>query len=150
MPDTLTGRLNARDRDRDLPSISAGKTKWIRPALCRVARGARARFTDGVREHPRRRTHPGASTDNVGTRFSTTNAMYESLGLCHCFLFSGLVEYYFPRDASKYTHTHNPHTQHTHTHTQAQAFVIGSIICRFLEKKRGICGKDYIDYFIDF
>ena len=37
------------------------------------------------------------------------------LGLCHCFLFSGLVEYYFPREGTKYTHTHNTHTQHTHT-----------------------------------
>ena len=45
---------------------------------------------------------------------STTNTIYESLGLCHCFLFSSLVEYYFPREGSKYTHTHNTHTTHTH------------------------------------
>ena len=55
--------------------------------------------------------------------------MYESLGLCHCFLFSGLVEHYFPQEGAKYTHMHNTHTQHTHTHTGT-----------------GICDKDWIDY----
>jgi hypothetical protein len=70
---TQAGRLNrdARDRDSDQPSITGGKKNgWqkFQSALCRGARGARARFKDGVREHPRRRTHPGASTDNAGTR----------------------------------------------------------------------------------
>ena len=58
--------------DSDQPSITGGKKNgWqkFQSALCRGgARGARARFKDGVREHPRRRTHPGASTDNAGTR----------------------------------------------------------------------------------
>ena len=66
MPGTLTGRLNGRDRDRDQPSAqgkkNSGKMHFV------GARGARARFTNGVREHHRRRTHPGASTDNAGTR----------------------------------------------------------------------------------
>jgi len=70
---------------------------------------------------------------------STTNAMYESLGVCHCCLFFGLVEYCFPREVAKYTHTHThtTHTQHTHTHTHAQAFVtrIGSIIRQFLQRR---------------
>jgi len=72
---TQAGRLNrdARDRDSDQPSITVTggkKNGWqkFQSALCRGARGARARFKDGVREHPRRRTHPGASTDNAGTR----------------------------------------------------------------------------------
>ena len=50
--------------------------------------------------------------------------MYESLGLCHCFLFSGLVEYYFPREGAKYTDT---------THTQAHTDTV-------------VCDKDWIDY----
>jgi hypothetical protein len=66
LPGTLTGRLNCRDRDRDQPSAqgkkNSGKMHFV------GARGARARFTNGVREHHRRRTHPGASTDNAGTR----------------------------------------------------------------------------------
>ena len=41
--------------------------------------------------------------------------MYESLDLCHCFLFSGLVEYYFPGEGAIYIHTHNTHT-HRHRH----------------------------------
>ena len=78
---------------------------------------------------------PSGTTLSWQCSLSTTNAMYESLGLCHFFLFSGLVEYYFPREGSKYTHTHNTHTQHTHTHTGTGGYWIGSIICRFLESK---------------
>ena len=101
LPGTLTGRLNGRDRDRDQPSAQGKKNSGKIPVHFVGARGARARFTDGVREHHRRRTHPGASTDNAETRtrgrvtlswqcsLSTTNAMYESLGLCHCFFISG-------------------------------------------------------------
>ena len=114
MPDTLTGRLNARDRDRDQPSIirlwTVGKKKWIRSALCRGARGA---CSMPLSERISR--DPSGTTLSWQCRFSTTNAMYESLGLCHCFLFSGLVEYYFPREGAKYTHTHNTHT-HAHTY----------------------------------
>ena len=53
--------------------------------------------------------------------------MYESLGLCHCFLFFGLVEYYFPRESrGGKIHTHT-------THTQAHTGV-------------GVCDKDWIDF----
>ena len=97
-------------------------------------RGARARF------YGRRPGAPSAAHAQVRAR-TTRERMYESLGLCHCFLFSGLVEYYFPREGSKYTHTHNTHT-HTHTHTHTGTldtgtggYGIGSIICRFLESK---------------
>ena len=97
---------------------------------------------------------PSGTTLSWQCSLSTTNAMYESLGLCHCFLFSGLVEYYFPREGSKYTHTHNTHTQHTHTHTHRHRRLWGWIdylsIFRVKNEVGPICGKDCIDYFIDF
>ena len=41
---------------------------------------------------------PSRTTLSWQYSLSTTNAMYESLDLCHCCLFPSLVEYYFPRE----------------------------------------------------
>ena len=136
MPGTLTGRLNARDRDRDQPSIirlwTVGGKKWIRPALCRAL--LRGSLTCSMPLLERIRRVPSGTTLSWQCSLSTTNAMYESLGLCHCFLFSGLVEYYFPREGAKYTHT--THMQaHTRTHPHTGT---------------GVCDKDWIDYLSGF
>ena len=92
-------------------------------------RGARARFYERIRRDP------SGTTLSWKCSLSTTNAMYESLGLCHCFFISGLVEYYFPREGSKYTHTHKQHTHTTHTHTHTHTGT-------------GVCGEQWgwIDY----
>jgi len=44
---------------------------------------------------------PSGTTLSWQCSLSTTNAMYEALGLCHCCLFSGLVEHCFPREGAK-------------------------------------------------
>ena len=117
-----------RDRDSDQPSIRGGKKNGWQKFFVVGAGSARSVL----------RTASGSTLGGARTQVrarTTRERMYESLGLCHCFLFSGLVEYYFLREGSKYTHTHNTHTQHTHTHTHTLTGVcgIGSIICRFLE-----------------
>ena len=55
----------------------------------------------------RRSEAPSAAPVHAPGCLSTTNAMYKSLVLCHCCLFSGLVEYHLPqaRAGAKYTHT---------------------------------------------
>ena len=70
--------------------------------------------------------YPSGTTLSWRCSFSTTNAVYESLGLCRCVLFFGLVasEHHFPREGAKYARTHS-----THTHTGT-----------------GVCDKDWIDY----
>ena len=44
---------------------------------------------------------PSGTTLSWQCSLSTKNAMYEALGLCHCCLFSGLVEHCFPREGAK-------------------------------------------------
>ena len=44
---------------------------------------------------------PSGTTLSWQCSLSTTNAMYEALGLGHCCLFYGLVEHYFPREGAK-------------------------------------------------
>ena len=130
MPGTLTGRLNGRDRDRDQPSAQGKQNSGKIPVHFVGARGARARFTDGVREHPRRRTHPGASTDNAGTRTRGVSGRAASRVRIRQRPLQGQLE-----RATRYARSAGParmgqrgcrwcdqHT-HTYTHIQAQAFV---------------------------
>ena len=152
MPGTLTGRLNGRDRDRDQPSIirlwTVGKKKngWpkFRSALCRGgARGARARFKDGVRENPRRRTHPGASTDNAGTRtrgrvgvrargFARAHPPATAPRTARARYALRAERGARSNGAARVPMVRSTHT-HIHTHTGTGVCGIGSIICRFLE-----------------
>ena len=145
MPGTLTGRLNGRDRDRDQPSAQGKKNSGKIPVHFVGARGARARFTDGVREHHRRRTHPGASTDNAGTRTrGRVGVRVRGFARAHppaTAPRTARARYALRAErgarsngAARVPMVRSTHT-HIHTHTGTGVCGIGSIICRFLESK---------------
>ena len=143
LPGTLTGRLNGRDRDRDQPSAQGKKNSGKIPVHFVGARGARARFTDGVREHHRRRTHPGASTDNAGTRTrGRVGVRVRGFARAHppaTAPRTARARYALRAErgarsngAARVPMVRSTHT-HIHTHTGTGVCGIGSIICRFLE-----------------
>lgn len=143
MPGTLTGRLNGRDRDRDQPSAQGKKNSGKIPVHFVGARGARARFTDGVREHHRRRTHPGASTDNAGTRtrgrvgvrargFARAHPPATAPRTARARYALRAERGARSNGAARVPMVRSTHT-HIHTHTGTGVCGIGSIICRFLE-----------------
>jgi len=145
LPGTLTGRLtgNGRDRDRDQPSAQGKQNSGKIPVHFVGARGARARFTDGVREHHRRRTHPGASTDNAGTRTrGRVGVRVRGFARAHppaTAPRTARARYALRAErgarsngAARVPMVRSTHT-HIHTHTGTGVCGIGSIICRFLE-----------------
>ena len=106
LPDTLTGRLNARDRDRDQSSISTGKKNGSGPHFVAGAGSARS---------VQKRSFGDYLELAMQSQYNKRNVWV--LGLVSLFLYSRFGWVLLSSRGSKYTHTHNTHTQHTHTHT---------------------------------